>query len=173
MTAKTSKYRHTRVEICQCLVPTRQAEDAQEPECEKSQSVQAKQNEVYVELFNVALIRANDKAGKVKWAPVVFTLVGLDIHLPLDSGLIVGKKKPFLTRFRICNAQGRQVVIPADNSLLTSMKRASIGAGLFRLLNGKVIRVEFSLESFAKAFDALVSGGPPEEQKNRHEEDSQ
>lgn len=148
----------------QCLLPTKQAEDESEPKCEISQSVQAEQNGTNVELFNVALIRADDKAGKVKWALVILTPLGLNIHLPSDFGLIVGKKKPFLTRFRNCNAQGCQVVIPADNSLLRSLKRANNGAGLFRLLNGKVIRVEFSLKGFTKAFNALTSGNPPIEQ---------
>ncbi|NKC14518.1 MAG: hypothetical protein GKR94_20750 [Gammaproteobacteria bacterium] len=71
--------------------------------------------------------------------------------------------RPFPTRFRHCNAQGCQVVIPADHSLLTNLKRANNGAGLFRLLNGKVIRVEFSLKGFTKAFNALASGDLLEE----------
>ncbi|NKC16174.1 MAG: hypothetical protein GKR94_29405 [Gammaproteobacteria bacterium] len=147
----------------QCLVPSKQAAEVQQPECEIAQSVRAQQNGANIELFNVALIHADDKAGKVKWALVVWMPLGLDIHLPSDFGLIVGKKKPFLTRFRHCNAQGCQVVIPADHSLLTNLKRANNGAGLFRLLNGKVIRVEFSLKGFTKAFNALASGDLLEE----------
>ncbi len=151
----------------QCLVPTKHAQDAPEPKCEISQPVQAEQNGTNIELFNVALIPANDKAGKVKWALVVVTSLGLDIHLPSDFGLIVGTKNPFLTRFRNCSVQGCQVVIPADNSLLTNLKRANNGVGLFRLLNGKVIRVEFSLKGFTKAFNALASGDPPIEKNAR------
>ncbi len=82
-------------------------------------------------------------------------------------------KKPFLTRFRNCNAQGCQVVIPADNSLLRSLKRANNGAGLFRLLNSKVVRVEFSLKGFTKAFHALASGNPPIEKNARQKDVSE
>jgi invasion protein IalB len=148
----------------QCLLPTKHTENVAEPKCDISQSVQAKQNGTNIELFNITLIRANDKSEKVEWALVILIPIGLSIHLPSDFGLIVGKRKPFLTRFRNCNAQGCQVLIPADNSLLNNLKHANNGAGLFRMLNGKVIRVEFSLKGFTKAFNALASGNPVTEQ---------
>lgn len=160
----------------QCLVSASDNESEQKapkPRCEISQSVQRVFEDRAVEIINMSLTQANDKAGKVKWALVVLAPLGLNIHLPSDFGLIVGKKKPFLTRFRNCSAQGCQVVIPADNSLLTSFKRANDGAARFRLLDGQVVEVKFSLAGFTKAFNALGSGSLPVQQNVQVKESSQ
>lgn len=153
-----------------CLVSSRRSEDAPEPECEISQSVQVEQGGALFELFNVALTHVSDESGKVEWALAVLVPFGLDIHLPSDFGLAVGSENPLSARFRNCDAEGCWVVVPVDDSLLANLKLANNGAGLFRLLSGKAVKVEFSLAGFAEAFNALASGNLPEEQNIRRGE---
>ena len=121
--------------------------------CEISQSVEIEQEGKRVVVLNLAVSRAQDKAKKVNWALVA--LAPLDIHLPSDFGLVIGKRKPLLTKYRNCNHLGCWAVIAANNSVINGLKKAHEGAGLFRLLNGKVVRVVFSLKGFTKAFGAL------------------
>jgi invasion protein IalB len=124
--------------------------------CEISQSVMIEQNGKRIEILNLAISRARDKAGKVDWALVALT--PLDVHLPSDFGLMMGKQKPLQTRYRNCNHLGCWIIIPASKSVIKGLKKSSEGAGIFRLLNGKIVRVVFSLKGFAKAFTALSSG---------------
>ncbi len=148
----------------QCLVQAealQTEQETQKPRCEISQSVRSEFQGGSVEIINLSVSKANDKAGKVKWALVVYVPIGLNIHLPSDFGLIVGKKKPFLTRFRNCDVQGCNVVVPADNSLLKQFRRAHDGAARFRRLDGQVVEVKFSLAGFTKALNALGSGDLP------------
>lgn len=128
--------------------------------CELSQSVQVNQNGRRVEVLNVSLSRADDAAGNVGWALVVLT--PQDVHLPSDFGLELGNTAPFLVRFRNCNDAGCWVVIPADDTVLSAMKRGLEGAANFRLLNGQVVSVIFSLRGFTAGFEALGAGQIPQ-----------
>ncbi|CUX66776.1 hypothetical protein AGR6A_Lc70018 [Agrobacterium sp. NCPPB 925] len=112
-----------------------------------------------VEVLNLAISRANDKAGKANWALVALT--PLDVHLASDFGFGAGSAKPSLVRYRNCNHAGCFVIIPLDNSLISQMKQASNGATFFRLLGGQAVKVSFSLKGFTKAFDALSAGTVP------------
>lgn len=149
-----------------CLVFVEQDREKKEKKCDIFQSVHANYEGAPIELFTVSLVRASDRVGKVNWGLVVVMPLGLDIHLPSDFGFVVGKGKPFLTRFRNCSAQGCRVVIPVDGALLKRLRRASGAAGLFRLVSGKVVRVNFSLKGFSKAFSALDAGRVPVQKKS-------
>jgi len=140
--------------IWRCSVPA----DAG-PSCEIAQSVRVSQDGKAVDILNLAVSRANDKAGKVEWALIVLT--PLDVHLPSDFALTIGgdksKIKPIMSHYRNCNHLGCFVVTPLDAATINSFKQAQEGAGFFRLLNGKTVKVVFSLKGFDKALDGLTS----------------
>lgn len=132
----------------------------QAPACELSQSVMVEQDDQQVEVLNIALSRADDAAGNVGWALVILT--PQDVHLPSDFGLTLGAATPQIVRYRNCNQSGCWVVVPADEQVLGGMKRALEGAANFRLLNGQVVRVVFSLRGFTRGFAALSNGDVPD-----------
>ncbi len=134
------------------------------PACELSQSVQIEQDGQFIEVLNFALSPAEDKAGNVAWALIVLT--PQDVHLPSDFGLSFGGGNPILTRYRNCNQLGCWVVIPANDQVLSGLKRALDGAGHMRLLDGQVVKVVFSLRGFTAGFNALAKGELPSEQGN-------
>ncbi len=127
--------------------------------CELAQSVQVEQDGKRVEILNLAIARADDKAGKARWALVV--LAPLDVHLPSDLGLGIGIAKPVLTRYRNCNGMGCFALVPLDDAQLNRLKRAKEGAVFFRLLNQRAVKVVFSLKGFSKAFADLEAGKMP------------
>ncbi|QCL76497.1 MULTISPECIES: invasion associated locus B family protein [Agrobacterium] len=131
----------------------------QKASCEIAQPLMVDQGGKPVEVLNLAISRANDKAGKANWALVALT--PLDVHLASDFGFGAGSAKPSLVRYRNCNHAGCFVIIPLDNSLISQMKQASNGATFFRLLGGQAVKVSFSLKGFTKAFDALSAGTVP------------
>lgn len=128
--------------------------------CEIVQTVTAAAGGKPVQLLELGVSPAKDKAGKVDWALVVLT--PLDVLLSSDFGLEAGHKKPELFRYRNCNHLGCFAVVPLGRKLLAGLKRESKGATYFRLLNGQAVKVVFSLKGFSKAFDALESGKEPE-----------
>jgi len=131
--------------------------------CEVAQAVKVNQEGKTVEVLNLAVSKATDKAGKVEYALVALT--PLDVHLPSQFGLLIGddkakgkdKQKPILTQYRNCNQMGCFVVMPIDAATVSKFKQAQEGAGFFRLINGKTVKVVFSLKGFDKAIDALAS----------------
>jgi invasion protein IalB len=127
--------------------------------CEIAQPLMVDQGGKPVEVLNLAISRANDKAGKANWALVALT--PLDVHLASDFGFGAGSAKPSLVRYRNCNHAGCFVIIPLDNNRISQMKQASDGATFFRLLNGQAVKVSFSLKGFTRAFDALSAGIVP------------
>ena len=133
------------------------------PSCEIAQSVRVNQDGKAVDILNLAVSRANDKAGKVEWALIALT--PMDVHLPSEFALTVGseksKLKPIMSHYRNCNQMGCFVVTPLDAATISSFKQAQEGAGFFRLLNGKTIKVVFSLKGFDKAIDSLASKALP------------
>lgn len=145
--------------VHRCVVPEKTTGAEVQPVCELFQSVQIEQDGVFSEILNVSVSKANDKAGKVDWA--VLVLAPADVHLPSDFGLSMGSRPPILTRYRNCNQLGCWVVIPADRAVLSGLKKATEGAGHFRLLNGQVVKIVFSLKGFTRAFNALASGQLP------------
>jgi invasion protein IalB len=112
-----------------------------------------------VELLNLAISKAHDKAGKVEWAMVVLT--PLDVELSADFGVSIGSAEPALLRYRNCNRLGCFVLVPLDNRRVQEMKQAATGAVYFRLLNKQAVKVNFSLKGFTKAMIALSSGVAP------------
>ncbi len=136
-----------------CVLPQ---QSDQAPACELSQSAQVEQDGSPVEVLNIALSRADDAAGNVGWALVILT--PQDVHLPSDFGLTLGAATPQIVRYRNCNQAGCWVVIPADEQVLGGMKRGLEGAANFRLLDGQVVRVVFSLRGFTRGFAALSNG---------------
>lgn len=158
-----------------CVAP---ADGKTPPTCEAAQTVRVNQNGKAIDILNLAVSRASDKSGKVEWALV--TLTPLDVHLPSDFGLTVGggdgkvnqaksktdrsakdSEKPTLTRYRNCNQMGCFVVTPLDAAMITRLKQAHEGAGFFRLVNGKTVKVVFSLKGFDKAIEALAGKDLP------------
>lgn len=135
--------------------------------CEIAQPLMVNQDAKSVEVINLAISRANDKAGKANWALVALT--PLDVDLPSDFGFDAGNAKPSLVRYRNCNHAGCFVIVPLDSSRLNQMKQASNGATFFRLLNGQAVKVSFSLKGFTKAFNALSSGQVPAASKSGEE----
>lgn len=140
-----------------CISPQRPDQTAA---CELSQSVQVDENGRPVEILNIALSRADDAVGSVGWALVVLT--PQDVHLPSDFGLKLGNTAPLLARYRNCTEAGCWVVVPADEAVLSAMKRGIEGAANFRLLNGQVVSVIFSLRGFTAGFEALAAGQIPQ-----------
>ena len=132
---------------------------ASEPSCKLSQSVQIEQDGQLVEVLSLALSPAEDKTGNVEWALIVLT--PQDVHLPSDFGLSFGAAEPVLTRYRNCNLLGCWGVVPANARVLAGMKRAMDGGGHFRLLDGQVVKVVFSLRGFTAGFNALARGAFP------------
>lgn len=112
-----------------------------------------------VELLNLAVTRASDKAGEAKWAMVVLT--PLDVQLNADFGLAIGTAEPVLLRYRNCNRLGCFVLAPLDDRRIRQLERAAAGAVYFRLLDGQAVKVSFSLKGFTKAMVALSSGVAP------------
>lgn len=130
--------------------------------CELFQSVRIRpdrQDKPLVEVLSLAVSRANDKARKIKWALVVVT--PLDVHLPSRFGLSVGKEKPLTAPYRNCNRFGCWAVVPLANKTLRALRKSKDAAGLFRLLNGKSIKIVFSLKGFRRGHDSLTKGDLP------------
>jgi invasion protein IalB len=127
--------------------------------CEIAQPLMVNQDGKPIEILNLAVSRANDKAGKADWALVVLT--PLDVHLASDFGFAAGPAKPSLLKYRNCNHLGCFVIVPLDGDRLAQMKKAADGTAYFRLLNSQTVKASFSLKGFTKAFDALASGAVP------------
>ncbi|KAB7613726.1 hypothetical protein F9L33_10150 [Amylibacter sp. SFDW26] len=125
--------------------------------CELGQSVQVEQDGKPIEVLNISLSKADDKAGKVDWALIILT--PLDVHLPSDFGLKLGARKPIVTRYRNCTSLGCWVVVPVTANVLAGLKKAREGAGFFRLTDGQVVKVVFSLQGFTQAYNKLTSQG--------------
>lgn len=146
-----------------CVVPPATNEKpATPPACEIAQPLMVNEDGKPVEILNLAVSRANDKAGKADWALVVLT--PLDVHLASDFGFAAGAVKPSLLKYRNCNHLGCFVIVPLDRDRLAQMKKATDGTAYFRLLNSQTVKVSFSLKGFTKAFDALASGTIPNAQ---------
>ena len=127
--------------------------------CEVSQRVFVELDGGLAEVLKLAIAPADDQAGKVDDALIVRALG--DVHLASDFGLQFGSRKPFKTRYRNCNTLGCWVVMPADRKLISGMKQAADGSARFRLLNGQVLKVVFSLAGFTRAYAAFASGDVP------------
>ncbi len=127
--------------------------------CELFQAIAVEQDGKRTEVLKLAVSRTSGKGQKIKWALVV--LAPLDIHLPSNFGLQVGRRKPVQARYRNCNHLGCWAIFPAASSMIDGLKKSKDGAGLFRLLNGKVVKVVFSLKGFTMAFNAMNSGSVP------------
>lgn len=158
--------------VWRCVVP---GDASAATSCEVAQSVTVNQDGRAIDILNLAISRANDKAGKVSWAMVALT--PLDVFLPDGFGLTVGddtataakggNKKdntpamPTPTPYRNCNQLGCFVIIPLDDPTVIRLRTSQEGAGFFRLLNGKTVKVVFSLKGFDKAFASLASKALP------------
>ncbi|MBO0131601.1 invasion associated locus B family protein [Agrobacterium burrii] len=142
--------------------PATNGKPATSPACEIAQQLMVSQNGKPLEVLNLAVSRANDKAGKADWALVVLT--PLDVHLASDFGFAAGTAKPSLLKYRNCNHLGCFVIVPLDRDRLAQMKKAADGTAYFRLLNSQTVKASFSLKGFTKAFDALASGAVPSTQ---------
>ena len=128
--------------------------------CELAQSVRVKRDGKLLEVISLAVSRARDKAKKVEWALVAVT--PLDVHLPSRFGISVGEKTVTTAAYRNCNRFGCWAVVALDASLLKQFQAQSEAAALFRLLDGKTVRIVFSLKGFREGFRALKSGKTPD-----------
>ncbi|MEH0074536.1 invasion associated locus B family protein [Pannonibacter sp. Pt2] len=128
--------------------------------CELVQPLMVEHEGQPVELLTLAVSRAADKSGKADWALVVLT--PLDVDLPSDFGLQAGQGKPALFRYRNCNHLGCFAVVPLDKGWISQLQKAADGTAYFRLLNGRTVKVSFSLAGFTKGFEALASGKVPD-----------
>lgn len=143
-----------------CVMPLKTAANATgSPACEITQPLMVNQDGKPVEILNLAVSKASDKAGKVDWALVVLT--PLDVQLASDFGFAAGTAKPSLLRYRNCNHLGCFVIVPLDGDRIAQLKKAADGAAFFRLLTGQAVKVTFSLKGFTRAFDMLASGAIP------------
>lgn len=141
--------------------------DTTRGQCEITQTITGSISGKSVQLLELGVSKATDKAGKVDWALVVLT--PLDVLLTSDFGLEVGNRKPALFRYRNCNHLGCFAVVPLSKSLIVAMKKANNGAVYFRLLNGQAVKVIFSFKGFDDALSAIESktansaarGAPP------------
>lgn len=148
--------------VYRCAKSTPNGDGNVGPICEISQSVLVRadpSSDQFVEVLNVALSRARDKANKVGWALAVLT--PLDVHLASDFGLKIGKSKAALARYRNCTHQGCWVVLPVDSTTLASLKKSQKATAGFQLITGQDVNVSFSLMGFTKAFSALQSQSVP------------
>lgn len=158
--------------LYRCSEPSSMGGEGQQRICELSQSVMIKapgggegsQTDELVEILNLTVLRANDKADKVKWALVVLT--PLDVHLSSDFGLRIGDSKMVLARYRNCNHQGCWVVVPIDDDALDGLKKSAEAVGAFQLISGQDVNVSFSLMGFTKALNALEAGIAPPDQRS-------
>jgi invasion protein IalB len=121
--------------------------------CEITQPLMVNQDGKPVEILNLAVSPAQDKAKKASWAMVVLT--PLDVQLTSDFGFAAGDAKPELFRYRNCNHLGCFVVIPLNDGRLSAIKKSNAGAVFFRLLNGQAVKLSFSFKGFGTALDAL------------------
>ena len=143
-----------------CVAPA----DGKSPaSCETALTVRVNQDGKTIEILNLAVSKADDKAGKVSHALVALT--PFDVHLPSQFGLTISdsraaekdRPKPIVAPYRNCNQQGCFVVTPLDATTIARLRAAQEGAGFFRLIDGKTVKVVFSLKGFDKAIDALGS----------------
>ena len=127
--------------------------------CELSQSVKISRDGKLMEVISLAVSRAKDKADKINWALVAVT--PLDVHLPSKFGISVGKAAVTTAPYRNCNRFGCWAVVPLDAELIERFQAQNGAAALFRTLDGKTVRIVFSLKGFTKSFRALSSGKQP------------
>ena len=141
-----------------CVQPGEKASAA--TTCELAQSVQIQRDGQMVEVVSLAVSRVQDKARKVDWALVAVT--PLDVHLPSQFGIGVGEKTVTTAEYRNCNRFGCWAVVPLSAALLKQFQTGNEAALLFRMLDGKTVRIVFSLKGFTKGLGALQSGKLPE-----------
>lgn len=138
------------------------ANGASKSNCEIAQSVQIKEGKQKVEILNLALSESTAPTthqAKDAWRLIVLT--PLDVHLPSQFGLVIGKNQPIMASYRNCNHLGCFVVIPIDKKNINNLRRAFDGTAVFRLLNNQVVKIRFSLRGFSRAFDKLQSDSLP------------
>jgi invasion protein IalB len=153
----------------QCVSSANDDNSKQEPaisKCEITQLVRKFNKNGVIQSINLSLAPAIDKTGEFKWALLISSPLNLDIHLPSELSLGIKNKKLFQTRFRSCNTQGCQAIIPTSSSLLEKLKRANDVRVQFKILDGQATELSFSLIGFTKAFNAISSGVLPQEQKS-------
>lgn len=124
--------------------------------CEASQAVSVRQGDQDVEILKLAISSVGDEKGKPRWGLVA--LLPLDVLLTSDLGLGADKVTPGLHRYRNCNHLGCFAVVPLTDKLVAGLSRSQQGTAYFRLINGKVVKVVFSLAGFGDAFGKLSSG---------------
>ena len=144
-----------------CAHPKDPTKSAAAPTCELAQSVQIKRSGKLVNVISLAVSRAEDKANKVKWALVAVT--PLDVHLPSKFGVAAGKATVAAVPYRNCNRFGCWTVVLLDATIIGQFKAQNEAAALFRTLDGKTVRIVFSLKGFTKGFRALANGKLPDQ----------
>ena len=130
--------------------------------CELAQSVQIQRDGQMLEVVSLAVSRVKDKASQVDWALVAVT--PLDVHLPskFGIGIGVGEKAVATAEYRNCNRFGCWAVVPLSAALLKQFRAGNEAALLFRMLDGKTVRIVFSLKGFTKGLRALQTGKMPD-----------
>ena len=128
--------------------------------CELAQSVQIQRDGQMLEVVSLAVSRVKDKASQVDWALVAVT--PLDVHLPSKFGIGVGEKAVATAEYRNCNRFGCWAVVPLSAALLKQFRAGNEAALLFRMLDGKTVRIVFSLKGFTKGLRALQNGKMPD-----------
>jgi len=130
-------------------------DDASNQICEISQIVLVEDEDRAVEVLRLAVSRGPD-AKRRGYQLVALTSLG--VHLPSDFGLMAGKARLSLSRYRNCNQRGCFAIVPLSDDAIKRLKRANEGAAYFRDLAGTAIKVTFPLQGFTKAFDRLSAG---------------
>lgn len=128
--------------------------------CELVQAVVVDMQGAPLEVLRLALSPAPANTGTSDLSIVI--LVPGDVHLASDFGLEVDRGFRSLLRYRNCTAAGCWLVVAADAALLEALRRGLQGTGVFRMLDGQVVRVAFSLTGVTAGLEALVKAGAQE-----------
>ncbi len=81
----------------------------------------------------------------------------LNVFLKSGMGIQVDSNKGVELEYRNCDIQGCWVVEKAQRNLINQIKRGKTGYILLQLLNGKKVKISFSLIGFTKAIERLRS----------------
>ena len=128
--------------------------DGGKPHCYIFQNIAAEKTGARV--LHIAVGRVAAQGGK----PAAILTLPLGLSLPPGITLVIEGHKPQKLPYDVCVTEGCKTGLPLDDKTLTAMRKAYKGHVLLTEPGGQQVRVGFSLNGFATAFDALSGVSP-------------
>jgi invasion protein IalB len=124
------------------------------PSCYIFQNIAAEKTGARV--LHIAVGRVAAQGGK----PAAILTLPLGLSLPPGITLVIEGHKTQKLPYDVCVAEGCKTGLPLDDKTLAALRKAYKAHVLLTEPGGQQVRVGFSLNGFAAAFDALSGVAP-------------